>query len=242
MRNRKVTYLIILLLVFPIIYGIKLIADAKPQPIMADTNISGLIRNGYDLVDNSHAFSKLCTLLNDSLLLQKSSVKMAVFTDINLSDSIINWCLLSYNDESEVLKVSDRYFFNIDLYKGGDMKAQDSLIQLSDIRSLVIDDKFYPDSTSRKRIFKKRNINLKEDVEVSDAGVYMRVHIKGGNGFSVSDWQAFYNCLHELIKLFDDERNRISLKTWNKNYDSLSFREKEKIADFASYRINIEFK
>lgn len=241
MRNKKATSLIILL-VFLIIYGIKLIADAKPQLKMVDTNISGLIRKGYDLVDDSHAFSKLCTLLNDSLLLQKNSVKTAVFTDINLSDSIISWCLLCYNDESEVLKVSDQYFFNIDLYKGGYMKVQDSSIQLSDIRNIVIDDTFYPDSISRQRIFTKRNINLKKDVKLSDAGIYMRVHIKDSNGFSVSDWQAFYNCLHEFIKLFDEERNKISQKTWNKDYDSLSFQEKEKIVDFASYRINIEFR
>lgn len=241
MRNRKVTYLLILL-VFPIVYGIKLVVDAKPQSIMTSTDLPELIRNGYDLVGDSHAFSKLCTLLNDSLLLQKNSLKMAVFTNVNLLDSTINWCLLCYNDESELLRVSDRYFFNIDLYKGGHIKAQNVPIQLSDIRSSVIDYIFYPDSVNRKRIFTKRNINQKDEIEVSGAGVYMKVHIKDNNGFSVSDWRVFYNCLYELVKLFEDERNKISLRIWNKDYDSLSFQEKEDVIDFAGYRINIEFK
>ena len=70
----------------------------------------------------------------------------------------------------------------------------------------------------------------------------MSVDIKDNNGFSISDWRVFYNCLHELIKLFEDERNKISLKVWDKDYDSLSFQEKEKIIDLAGYRINIEFK
>lgn len=241
MRNRK-TYLLILLVVLPIIYGIKLVVDVKSQPIIALTDIPGLIRNGYDLVDDNHTFSKLCALLNDSLLLQKGSLKMAVFTNINLSDSTIDWCLLRYNDESELLRVSDKYFFNIDLYKEGNIKAQNAPIQLSDIRSSVIDYIFYPDSLTRKRIFTKRNIDQKNEIEVSGAGVYMKVYIKENNGFSVSDWRDFYNCLYELVKLFEDERNKISLRIWNKDYDSLSFQEKENVVDYAGYRINIEFK
>ena len=57
----------------------------------------------------------------------------------------------------------------------------------------------------------------------------MKVHIEDNNGFSISDWRVFYNCLYDLIKLFEDERNKISLKIWDKDYDSLSFQEKEKI-------------
>ena len=181
-------------------------------------------------------------LLNDSLLLKKGSVKMAVFTNVNLSDSTIGWCLLGYNDEAELLRETDRYFFNIDLYEGGHIKVQNIPTQLYDIRGLAVDYIFYPDSASRKRIFTRRNINQGEELEVSGAGVYMRVDIKDNNGFSISDWRVFYNCLHELIKLFEDERNKISLKVWDKDYDSLSFQEKEKIIDLAGYRINIEFK
>ena len=103
-------------------------------------------------------------------------------------------------------------------------------------------DIFYPDSASRRRIFTRRNINQEEELEISGAGVYMKVHIEDNNGFSISDWRVFYNCLYDLIKLFEDERNKISLKIWDKDYDSLSFQEKEKIVDLAGYRINIEFK
>ena len=85
MRNRKVACLLILLF-FSIIYGIKLIVDAKSHPKIVFTDLPGLIRTGYDFVDDSHAFPKLCTLLNDSLLLKKGGVKMAVFTNINLSE------------------------------------------------------------------------------------------------------------------------------------------------------------
>ena len=77
MRNRKVACLLILLF-FSIIYGIKLIVDAKSHPKIVFTDLPGLIRTGYDFVDDSHAFPKLCTLLNDSLLLKKGGVKMAV--------------------------------------------------------------------------------------------------------------------------------------------------------------------
>lgn len=241
MRNRKVTHLLILL-VFPIVYGIKIVVGATPQQIMTPADLPRLIRDGYDLVDDSCAFSKLCTLLNDSLLLQEKSLKMAVFTDVNLQDSTINWCLLCYTNESELLKVSDRYFFNIDLYKGGHIKALNVPIQLSDIRSSAKDYIFYPDSINIKRIFTKRNINQKDEIDVSGAGVYMKVHIKDNNGFSVSDWRVFYNCLYELVNLFEDQRNEISLKIWNEDYDSLSFKEREDVVDLAGYRINIEFK
>lgn len=79
-------------------------------------------------------------------------------------------------------------------------------------------------------------------VNSSGAGAYMKVHIKDNNGFLVSDWRVFYNCLYELVKLFDDERNTMALKIWNKDYNSLSFQEKAKIVDLVGYRINIEFK
>lgn len=49
--------------VFSIIYGIKLIVDAKSHPKIVFTDLPGLIRTGYDFVDDSHAFPKLCTLL-----------------------------------------------------------------------------------------------------------------------------------------------------------------------------------
>lgn len=241
MRNRKVACLLILLF-FSIIYGIKLIVDAKFHPKIVFTDLPGLIRNGYDFVDDNHVFPKLCILLNDSLLLKKGSVKMAVFTNVNLPDSTIGWCLLGYNDEAELLRETDRYFFNIDLYEGGHIRVQNIPTQLSDIRGLAVDYIFYPDSASRKRIFTRRNINQGEELEVSGAGVYMRVDVKDNNGLSISDWRVFYNCLHELIKLFEDERNKTSLKVWGKDYDSLSFQEKEKIIDLAGYRINIEFK
>lgn len=241
MRNRKVTYLLIIL-VFPIISGIKLIGCEKSRPFATSASLAELIRDGYDLVNDTSAFSNLCMLLNDSLLLQKNSLKLAVFTDVNWSDSTINWCLWGYDNEYEVLKVSDRYFFNIELYQGGDVKAQGIPVSLSNIPSLVIDYIFYPDSISRKRIFTKRDINQKKGIEVSNAGVYMKVYIKENNGFSVSDWRVFYDCLGEIVRLFEDERNKISLKIWNKDYDSLSFQEKAEIIDLAGYRINIEFK
>ena len=241
MRNRKVACLLILLF-FSIIYGIKLIVDAKSHPKIVFTDLPGLIRTGYDFVDDSHAFPKLCTLLNDSLLLKKGGVKMAVFTNINLSDSTIDWCLSCYNDETELLRATDRCFFNIDLYEGGHIKVQNTPTQLSDIRGLAVDYIFYLDSASRRCIFTRRNINQEEELEISGAGVYMKVHIEDNNGFSISDWRVFYKCLYDLIKLFEDERNKISLKIWDKDYDSLSFQEKEKIVDLAGYRINIEFK
>lgn len=240
MRNKKVICLLILL-VFPIIYGIKLIVDAKFQPVTASANLPELIRGGYDLENSCSAFSKLCMSLNDSLLLQKNNVTMAVFTNVDLSDSTINWCLC-YDEVSESSKVADRLFLYIDLYKGGHISIQSVPAQLSDIRSLAIDYIFCPDSLSRKHVFTKRNINQKEVIEVSSAGVYVKVHMKEDDYFSVSDWRFFYDCLRELIKLFDDERNNMSLKIWNKDYISLPFREKEKIVDLAGYRINIEFK
>lgn len=241
-RFRKVTYLLIIL-VCPIVYGAKLITYANSQTITtAPRNLLKLIREGYDLVNDSSAFSNLCISLNDSLLLQSNSMKMAVFTDINFLDSKINWCLWPYSDDYELLKISDRYFFNIDLYKGAHIKVQNAPVQLSNIRSLAIDYIFYPDSISRKRIFIKRNISCEEEIEISGVGAYMKVHIKDNNGFLVSDWRVFYNCLHELVKLFDEERNTIALKIWNKDYNSLSFEEKAKIVDLVGYRINIEFK
>ena len=241
MRNRKVSYLLIIL-VFSIIFGIKLIGHTKSQPITTPVNLPELIRSGYELVNDSSAFSKLCMSLNDSLLSQTNNLKIAVFTDINSLDSTISWCLLRYADEYEQPKVSDRYFFYIDLYKEGNIKAQNSPTLLSNIHSLVVNYIFHPDSISKKRIFTKRNINTKEEMEVSDAGVYMKIHIKDNNGYSVSDWRFFYNCLSELVKLFEDERNKISLKIWDRDYDLLSFQEKIKIVDLVGYRINIEFK
>lgn len=57
-------------------------------------------------------------IINDSLLLKKGGVKMAVFTNINLSDSTIDWCLSYYNDETELLRATDRYFLILICMKG----------------------------------------------------------------------------------------------------------------------------
>lgn len=43
---------------------------------------------------------------------------MAVFTNINLSDSTIDWCLSCYNDETELLRATDRCFLILICMKG----------------------------------------------------------------------------------------------------------------------------
>ena len=238
MQSKKTTCLILFMLLFSIIYGIKLTINKRLQIATASANLTELIRDGCELINDSLAFSKLCVSLNDSLL-EKSHL-MAVFTAIDLSKETIDWSL--YCDEVSVLsKVSDELFLYIDLYKGGNIKVWNKSVRLSDVRGLATNYILSPDNINKERFFIQLDNGLNKEVEVSKLGVFIRVHIKEGEGFSISDWKCFYSCLNELIEMFENEREKMSQKIWRKSYASLLFQEKMKLVDILGYHINIGF-
>lgn len=238
MQSKKTICLILFILLFSIIYGIKQTINERLQIATASANLTELIRDGCELINDSLAFSKLCVSLNDSLL-EKSHL-MAVFTAIDLSKETIDWSL--YCDEVSVLsKVSDELFLYIDLYKGGNIKVWNKSVRLSDVRSLATNYILSPDNINKEHFFIQLDNGLNKEVEVSGLGVFIRVHIKEGEGFSISDWKCFYNCLIELIEMFEDERENMSQKIWKKSYASLLFQEKMKLVDLLGYHINIGF-
>ncbi len=237
MQSRKLFYLLGLL-VLSLLYGIKLFVDGRSRLEIVSTNLPELIRQGYDLVDDNSAFTKICQLLNDSLLNYSSkNICMVVITSINEVNSTIDWDL-SYTDND--LRVSDRRYFFLNLNKEG-LKAQGLSIRLSDIRDMVKDYIFYPDSADRKKAFIEVYVDRIGKLEISAVCADIKVPINEAGSFSISDWHLFFGCLRELIKLCEDERNKMSLKMWEKEYATLSFEEKSKIAEFAGYNIIIEF-
>lgn len=212
-------------------------ANNKTSSNLSSKNLLELIRTGYNQV-NDASFSKVCKLLNDSIL-EKSPFDIQVISEINLTNSTIDWGFW-YMDLNRP-SVRDRLFFYMDISKGENLSIQDKPAQISDIQDLARDYIFYPDSMVSYFTLTKRYFDSVGEIETSKVMALLRVNIAKGDGFSIDDWKYFFNILSELIKLCENERNKMSLELWMQEYSLLPFEKQKIVADIIGYHIMIMF-
>lgn len=241
MPNKKLVLLLTLitLIVFSIAYFMIKSNIARQKQELTSMNLLELIRTGYDLKNDNCAFPIICQLLNDTLLKEKSStLRLQTITEIYVTDKYIDWGI-EY-DDYEPVPISDRLVFLVDISKDSDLKIQNTSSSISNLKSLARDYIFYPDSSARKITHRTILVEGRGEIEKTFVAAVINLHIPDKNGYSVSDWYFFFDCLHELVELSEEERNKTSLEVFNKKYTSLSFEEKDKITEFTGYKIVIE--
>lgn len=223
MGNKKIIYLLLVLLLLCVLFIFYLIKQNRMElrRNFANMNLLELIRAGYDLTDDT-AFPEICKNLNDSMLSKSSSIfSLSIITSINTIDKTIDWAVVRDDYVTDI--IHEGRIFSIDISKNKGLKLQDESNSITNLRRLAGDYLFYPDSATRKRLNKIEYIEGLGEVELSSNAPAIDLHLSKKRGFSVSDWRFFFECLRELIELYEDERNNTSLKIFNKDYASLSF-------------------
>lgn len=135
--------------------------------------------------------------------------------------------------------------YRIDFYltsiciKKGEIKIHDLSAKLSDIKKYARNYIFYPDSSEWPITNNKHTIEEIGIVETSKVNAILKIKLIKPDGFNKEDWKYFFKVLHELIELFEEERNKLSQNLWKTNFEQLSFNNKEIVTDLIGYRIII---
>lgn len=213
---------------------------SKQEPI--SMNFLELIRAGCESTENDPNFSKICQRLNDILHKKEGYIQiMRVQTETLIVNDVIE-CIdwgIAY-DDYEIGPVSARVTFFIEISENKKIKIQGISDSISNLKDLARDYIFYPDSASKRIVNEVVNVRNVGDVEISSAVPIVYLYLPEDGDLSTSDWHFFFNCLRELIELYEDERNKTSLRIFNREYNSLSPEEKENIVDVSGYNIRIE--
>ena len=211
------------------------------------TNLPKLIRIAYDLT-NDPSFPEISKQITDSVLTRKrtkedligSFFELRTGTAINEITREVDW-ILWYDDDDFIPLVPDRLYLNIYIGKNNYARMQDTIVQFLGIRDIASKYIFYPDSSHRKYTHNKMHIEQLGEVETHRVAAIFKLDVDQINTYTINDWKFFFSCLKELITLFEDERNKASLKVWGKSYDALTFEEKDLTAEFSGYIIMIRF-
>jgi hypothetical protein len=62
-----------------------------------------------------------------------------------------------------------------------------------------------------------------------------------GHKLSPEEWTVFFNCLHDLVNIYENERNNIAIKKVGINFNSLTFEQKKAFNSLMGYPIMLIF-
>ncbi|MDL2212984.1 hypothetical protein LJC29_03350 [Bacteroides sp. OttesenSCG-928-N06] len=208
-------------------------------------DLGTLIELGYDHINDS-LFFQICEVLNDSLLGNSNvittygnSIRMFGVSSINEIDSTVGWYFVKTDYEVGMLD-GDIFYCDMSIGKGRKLNIKTTPREPADIQKMISKYVFHPDTTYKQYTYRNTYIPNIGDLELANISLMLDVHVTK-SGFSINDWYFFFDCLNEVIKACENERNLISLKIWGKDYRSLSFSEKETLADVTGYPIILTF-
>jgi len=242
MHNKRfVNILVVLvLLTFPVA-NIAKSNSAKPEQEPTSRLFLELIRTGYDLVEDEQTFAEICQLLNRTLTKRKEGeLRMGIIVNILKNDSIISNIDWRVDYDDYIVPISARSIFTIDVSENREIKIDGISNSISNLQDLARDYIFYPDGLSKRLAIRNIYVEGIGEVETSSVASIINLHVPKKKNLSISDWHFFFECLREVIDLYDNERNKASLELFNKDYSFLSFEEKDKMLEVVGYNIYIE--
>jgi hypothetical protein len=202
-------------------------------PISQNT-IPELARKAYDSIEDKNTFFKLCQMLNDSISNRtghffrlRGSTLMITYTDKTIHE--INW---DFIEETDVIPhIHERLVFYVCI-KDSTILVQNKQAEIKELEEKVKKYFFEPDSLDRNIVLRKEYIDSIGVVEVPNALIFLSINAKG-NSVSLNEWLLFFKCLHELVDIFENERDRLSIELTGKKFQSLTFEQKELLANIS---------
>ncbi len=209
---------------------------------------SELVQQAYFFRNNDN-LPELCRLLNDSILSCKKRTWFWTISNIDTVNKCISWKFKQVNPELYLgERASDRFFFRVCITTENDIFTTckiDNLFNqfcknnIATIKQQAIEYLFYPEEEDKHIIIERHNIELIGEIEVARTGVLFSRDAR--NGLTVDEWKLFFDCLHELMLAFEEERNRKSIEIWGVEYHSLSYEKMDALTNIVDYNIIIDF-
>ena len=210
-----------------------LFIDSEPK------EFSELARDTYFLRNASSRFTELCNQLNDTIVNSKIPFYLNMLTEINEIDKSVSWAF--DKRKQEILQISDRLIFRVCIKDSGTLYVNHVECNLSEIKNMASQYIYYPNDIDKDIIQKKVEIEGFGAIDVSIAGVEICCDTQKNNGLSQNKWKLLFDCIHQIMLVIEEQRDKISIERFGQKYESLSFDKKVIFADIIGYPLRINF-
>ena len=232
MKTYHFFYLIAFLQVIPC-------CGSHVSKISEPKEFSELVKDAYFLRNDSSRFIELCSQLNDTIANSKIPFYLNMLTSINEIDKSVSWAF--HKKKQEILQISDRLTFKVCIKDRGTLYVNHVKCNLSEIKNMASQYIYYPEDIDKEIIQKKVEIEELGTIDVSIAGVEICYDTQRNNGLSHNDWKLLFDCIHEIMLVIEEQRDKISIEKFGQKYESLSFDKKVIFADIIGYPLRINF-
>jgi hypothetical protein len=219
--------------------GVHCCIQSVSQYSQNPVSFSELVRFAY-FNRNEQVFPELCRLLNDSILSRKEKTLLWTTSKIDTVSHCIFWKFIHADPKLfKGLLISSRFLFMVCITDENDILIDDCKNDISTIKQQAIEYLFYPEEKFRHITIERHNIDLIGEIEVARTGVLLSRDAR--NGLAADEWKLFFDCLHELMLAFEEERNKKSVEIWGVEYHLLSCDKMEALTNVVDYNIIIDF-
>lgn len=208
-------------------------------------NIPKLAIKTYNSIDKN-IFFELCQLLNDSINKRTDYfyLRSAINIDKRINETtneVTNEIKLGFIEDGLIPKgIPNELLFHICITETNTIYAQNKQTDIDNLKEELKKFVLGLSNLDRNIASRKIHTDLFGEVEVDRFLVFLTINAKG-NKLSSNEWLLFFKCLQEIVIYFEEERNKLSIEKLGKNFNSLTFEQKEAISDIASYQIVLIF-
>lgn len=232
--NKKLLWILVVILIF--FCNCNEIKNNN-EKIIKELTIPELIKTTYELRKDD-IFLELCQLLNDSILANKY-FWLQTITEINEEFKTIDWGFSV--EQNYPPSVSTRLLFDVCINNDNKILIQNKYVNINEIKALATEYIFNPD------IIDKHITNVNVDVDflgtmnISQVMAVLSINVKNKKGLSVEEWTLFFDCMYELMSVFEEKKNEIANNKWGNNFDLLNYEQKLAITKIVDFRLSLFF-
>ena len=174
--------------------------------------------------------------LNSKLFLEDNIVIFGAFISINtINKSVI------FDFEKFDTEVNYNYRYSFDVLINNHEKVYIEGIQTSvnNIKENAILFLSQPDSVCN--CYELEQIKYFGNTLLPNLSVSLTIETTDINGLTKQEWELFSFCMKELISIYEDRREIISINKWGVKFSSLSLEKKIAVSEYVNFRMNLIF-
>jgi len=196
---------------------------------------SKLIELGYEY-RNDTLFNEICNNLNDSISLNNPFICMESAIGIDSDKEDVRYIFFSYDF---IPRIENRNFLIVSIKDENTILVNNEMNKISNIKKLTKNFISQPDSICN--CYETKDFVFFGKVEIPKRGIQLSINIKNKEGLTKKEWRLFFNTMHEIISVYEEKRNEISMSKWGVKYDSLDLDKKIIVTEIANLIMFIFF-
>lgn len=195
--------------------------------------LSELIDIVYQLEDDSD-IQKVTNMINDSLI-KRDYIQIFSVQSINDFTKEVTFNLY-VNDNFYYSTV--RYFFQVSINSEDSILVENKLINIDEIDNIEkLANEFIISQDSSNSY--KEKVDFFGEVCFVKTGLKLYVKGKDKKGLSKEMWKIVLKCMRQLVSVYENKKDEISMKKWGVKYETLSFEKKIAVCEMTGFLIRI---